>query len=354
VVEEVFRAGCAGEVSSGQELAVARAAGPEVPLLFTGPGKSDAELAAALAAGALLSCESATELRRVASRAGGPTPVLLRLQPPGRTAAGLSMGDGRQFGFLPQEAVDACRAGTGDAEVAGFHVYLGSQLPGVEALLAAFGHAVEVVTQTAEAAGVTPRAVDLGGGFPWPYAVPGTGADLAGLADGLAATLEPLTRTGCRVWFESGRRLVAAAGRLAVTVVDVKERGGTTIVVVDGGVNVLGGMSGLGRVMRPATVAHNLTSPDGPPVTVDIVGPLCTPLDRLAHRTVAARPRPGDVLGVDNVGAYGASASLAAFLSRAPASEVVVDGERVLGVWALRHGHERLDRTRDRQLSSAR
>jgi diaminopimelate decarboxylase len=257
------------------------------------------------------------------------------------------MADGRQFGFLPSEAVDACRAGTGDAEVLGFHVYLGSQLPGVEALLAAFAHAVEVVTEAADAAGITPRTVDLGGGFPWPYAVPGTGADLAGLAEGLADVVEPLTRTGCRIWFEAGRRLVAAAGRLVLTVIDVKERRDSTIVVVDGGVNVLGGMSGLGRVMRPATVAHNLSAPDGPPVTVDIVGPLCTPLDRLAHRTVTARPRPGDVLAVDNVGAYGASASLAAFLSRPPAAEVVldreVDGEPVLGVWALRHGHERLD-----------
>lgn len=148
-----------------------------------------------------------------------------------------------------------------------------------------------------------------------------------------------MTSTGAEIWFESGRGLVAAAGRLLTTVRDVKERGGSTVLVVDAGVNVLGGMSGLGRVLRPSTRLRNLSNPDGATTTVDVVGPLCTPLDRLAVNSTVAAPRVGDLLCVENVGAYATTAALSAFLSRPPAVEVVVDGDDVVEAWTLASGH---------------
>lgn len=339
VVAALQQAGCGSEVSSPGELAAALGSGgPGGPLFYTGPGKSEAELTVAVRAGAVLACESAVEVDR-ARAALGPLQIVLRVQPTRHSAAGLSMSDGRQFGFLEEEAVRFCRDKPRDVEVIGFHVYLGSQLPDREALLAAFEEAVGVVGRVADAGGVRPRIADLGGGFPWPYATPGAGPELGPLAADLDRLVEPLRAAGCDLWFESGRALAAPAGRLLTTVMDVKPRGDRTVVVTDAGVNVLGGMSGLGRVLRPGTRLRNLTAPDGPELVVDVVGPLCTPLDRLSVNTPMPLPHPGDTLCVDNVGAYASTAALSAFLSRPPAVEVVVDGDEVVGAWALASGY---------------
>jgi diaminopimelate decarboxylase len=234
--------------------------------------------------------------------------------------------------------VGLCRRHRDDIEVLGFHCYLGSQLSTCEALLAAFGHALDVMERVGSACGIRPRIADLGGGFPWPYAAPGEGPDLTPLAARLEQLVAPIRAQGTDVWFESGRSLAAPASRLLTTVMDVKKRGGKTLVVVDAGVNVLGGMSGLGRILRPSTVLRNLSAPDGPELTVDVVGPLCTPLDRLSASTTVADPRIGDVLCVENVGAYATTAALSAFLSRPTAVELITSGDEVIGAWALSTG----------------
>jgi len=341
VVAALQGAGCGSEVSSLGELATALGTStPPGPVLYTGPGKSAEELAAAADADAILSCESAAEVARALGALGpGPLRVVLRIQPPSRSAAGLSMADGRQFGFLEDEAVELCRRYHDDIEVLGFHCYVGSQLPTCAALLASFGDVLDVMERVASACGIRPRIADLGGGFPWPYAAPGDGPDLTPLAAGLDQLVAPLRGQGTDIWFESGRSLAAPAGRLVTTVMDVKKRGDKTLVVVDAGVNILGGMSGLGRILRPSTVLANLSSPDGPSVTVDVVGPLCTPLDRLSVNTTVAAPRVGDVLCVDNVGAYATTAALSAFLSRPAAVELVTNGDEVVGAWALGSGY---------------
>ncbi|HEU5269469.1 MAG TPA: type III PLP-dependent enzyme [Jatrophihabitans sp.] len=342
VVAALQGSGCGTEVSSPAELAVAVPATGELPLLYTGPGKSGAEIAAAAAAGAVLSCESAVELARAVATGPRPLRLLLRVQAPGPPAAGLSMADGRQFGMLVAEAVELCRARPAGVELLGVHCYLGSQLPGWQALLAAFEQAVDAACRISEDGGLPLRILDLGGGFPWPYAMPGTGPDLAPLTAGLAELVAPLQRQGTETWFEAGRSLVAPAGRLLTTVMDVKRRAGGCLVVVDAGVNVLGGMSGLGRVLRPEAVFGNLTAPDGEPRQVTVVGPLCTPLDRMSVNTTVAEPRVGDLLCVQNVGGYASTAALSAFLSRPAAIELVTDGDRVLQAWTLNTGYRRL------------
>ncbi|ORT57389.1 hypothetical protein [Streptomyces sp. CB03238] len=337
VVAELRRAGCRAEVSSSGELAVALEAGhaPE-GILYTGPGKSAAEMEEALARGVTsFSCESAAELRRLGratAATGRRAGALLRLQPPTGSKAGLSMGDGRQFGFTPEDAVRACAEVPSGVGVRGCHVYLGSQFPDVEALRDGFATAKSTMELVAREAGIPLGVVDLGGGFPWPYATPGAGAVLTGLREELDKLLSTWpTGPAPQMYFESGRRLVASAGHLLTRVLDVKERPEGTIVVLDAGINVLGGMSGLGRVLRPATGFVNLSAGDDrEPVTADVVGPLCTPLDRLAVRTTLPQPHEGDLLCVPNVGAYGPTASLTRFLSRPPAVEAVYDGDRLV------------------------
>lgn len=344
LVAQVYSAGCAAEVSSPGELAVALAAGVDpADVLYTGPGKSPSEIESAVGQGvSSFSCESPVELERlgrVAAERQRQLRVLLRLQPTDRPASGLSMADGRQFGFEPQDAVRACRTAGAGLSVEGFHVYLGSQLSDVDTLLAGFAYAKEVVDRVSRTAGATPRIVDLGGGFPWPYTEPGQGCPLGGLREGLDVLLADWAGPHApEVWFESGRRLTASAGSLLTTVVDVKERAGGVVIVVDAGINVLGGMAGLGRVLRPSATLENLSADRngaGERVTADIVGPLCTPLDRLAGRTEICRPAVGDVMRVPNVGAYGLTASLTAFLSRPAPPELVFDGAELVGAWQL-------------------
>lgn len=353
VVSALRDSGAGAEVSSAGELRIALAAGFDpAEVLYTGPGKSEHEIADAVERGVtVFSAESQVDLARLgraAVRARRTLRVLLRLHPAARPVAGLSMADGRQFGFDPDEAARAWRAVPDGLQIEGCHVYLGSQIGNVEQLLAGFRHAEQVIDEVSEAAGAAPRVVDLGGGFPWPYAQRGEGCELTGLRDGIAALLgeksaEQSSGTAPEAWFETGRRVTASAGWLLTAVVDVKHRpGGVMVVVVDAGINVLGGMAGLGRVLRPNATFDNLSRPSAAEdglTTADVVGPLCTPLDRIAVRTEVATPEVGDVLSVPNVGAYGLTASLTAFLSRPAPLELVYDGGNLVGSWQLTSEH---------------
>lgn len=338
--------GCDAEVSSAGELTTALAAGfPPERTMLTGPGKTAAEIEQALVADVrLLSCESGNELRRierVAGRLGCQAEVLLRIQPGVRASGlGLSMADGRQFGLEEPDAADVCRdaAASQRVRVRGFHVFQGSQLPDPARLKLGFGYAMEAIERVMAKAGVGAEVADLGGGFPWPYAAAGDGCPLDELAGPLAALAERAAPT--QLWFESGRRLCGSAGVLVTSVMDVKRRSeGVPIVVTDAGINALGGMSGLGRVMRPATALEPLHPSGAEPEVADVVGPSCTPLDRLAVAATLPVPAVGDLLVVPNAGAYGLTASLTSFLSRPPPLELVYDAGRLAGVWQLGHGH---------------
>ncbi|NJQ01717.1 type III PLP-dependent enzyme [Streptomyces zingiberis] len=346
VVGAARGAGCGAEVCSTGELEAALAAGYRPgAVLYGGPGKTRAEVDEAVARGVrTFSCESRHELpllRAAAVARGRRLRLLLRLRPGDGPPCGLSMARGRPFGLSAREAAAICLdAGPADPwTVEGCHLYLGSQLPDADALLDGFARARAAVTALQRATGFTPRVVDLGGGFPWPYAAPGHGCDLTPLRAPLAALTAGWDPPPApRVWFESGRRLMAACGTLLATVLDVKEVPGRPLLAVtDAGVHVLGGMTGLGRLLPPGAGPENLSAAPGsrPEVTADIAGPLCTPLDQLASRTRVARPDVGDVLSFPNVGAYGLTTGLTAFLSRPAPLQLVHDGGARPALWRL-------------------
>jgi diaminopimelate decarboxylase len=337
LVQTLGELGCALEVSSVGELAVASRAGRS--LIFTGPGKSDLDLEAAIRAGCVLSLESPAELPRVAEVAGrlgldaGGVQVILRINPDsGLESSGISMAGETQFGFSAANSqawrTELART---SANAVGYHVYGGSNLPGVDGLVKYFHAALECIATVNRVVGLDIQLVNLGGGFPAPYASPGVNIELTGLRE----ALETLLGTGSgrpRVVVESGRYLSATSGTLLATVRDIKSAAsGTRFVVLDAGVNHLGGMSALRRI--PPVVAVPVTSagdgsPDRP---ARLVGPLCTPLDVLNLRAVLPdRLAIGDVMAIPNVGAYGLTASLLGFLSRDLPCEIVVDGERLI------------------------
>lgn len=338
VVRQARASGCRAEVSSEGELAAALAAGFTGPeCLYTGPAKSVAELSAAIAAGvSRFSVESAVDLRRtaaVAAAAGRTVDCLVRISGGAGGAGALRMtGAATQFGVDVDEYL-ADLSDFGDrpgARVVGAHLFPISNARDEESLTAEFVAGIALAARLRDA-GRPMSYVDLGGGFAAPYAQPGSPPPYPGLRRAVEDALDthlPGWRAGRPVVaFESGRRIVGAAGTLLCSVVDVKHRSGRTFVVLDTGINHLGGLSGIGRMLPSATPVPVVGGSDGDPIEVTLTGPLCTPADVLARAVPLRRPAPGDVLAFPNVGAYGMTASLTGFLSRpAPAEVVLRDG----------------------------
>ncbi|MEU3255132.1 type III PLP-dependent enzyme [Streptomyces sp. NPDC006997] len=347
LLAELRRRGARPEVCSTGELDAALAAGwPAGDVLYTGPGKRDAEVRYALRLGVrLFSVDSPHAIGQLGSLAAGSGVVarcLLRInddQPvPGQGLAmtGVPSQFGADTGWVLGEPERF--AGGPHAEVVGLHLYMGTNLTDVEALTGQFARSLETAGKVAAALaehGVRVRVLDLGGGFGAPFAAEGGRVDLGGLRPRLTALLDralPHRHTdGTEVVFESGRYLVGAAGVLLTAVLDVKRSHGRDVVVLESGINHLGGMSGLRRL--PTLTPRLVPTPDRqrdrePELTALVAGPLCTPLDTWARAAELPALRPGDLVAVPNVGAYGLTASLVAFLGHPLPAEAVIDGER--------------------------
>ncbi|MBV6501661.1 MAG: L-glutamyl-[BtrI acyl-carrier protein] decarboxylase [Prosthecobacter sp.] len=352
VARRLRECGARAEVTSAGELGAALSAGfTGEQILFGGPGKTEAELEAALTAGVrLFSSESLRDLACLSAaclRHSCEAAVLLRVNPEDAPDARLAMsGVESQFGFaepllLAPEARGLVRQP--GLQLAGVHVYFGTQVAGVEALVTNTRRALECAQRVEEALGFQSRIVNAGGGFPWPYANDLAPAPLDGLREKLDEVWQAsaFARRGAELWFESGRRLCAGSGWLIARVLDIKAFPGRTFVILDTGIHHLGGMAGLGRVPRGALTVVNLGRDvtAEPMMMVDLVGPLCTPLDALGRGVRIPQVQPGDLVGIPNVGAYGLTASLLGFLSHAPPVEVTHEGGREAEAWRMNHGH---------------
>jgi acyl-CoA synthetase (AMP-forming)/AMP-acid ligase II/diaminopimelate decarboxylase len=339
LVAAVRAGGCRAEVSSAGELMAAVGAGHRgEEMLYTGPGKSAAEIELALGNGVRrFSVESATDLGRVAevARAHGATAqCLVRLNLAKADGVGsLRMtGTASQFGVDEEEVLAhperfASRPG---ADMVGAHFFPMSNARDEDSLVDALTASVIAAARLRKQAEFDVTVVDLGGGFAAPYARPGALPRYPRLRSTLEAVLDahlPEWRTGgVEIAFEAGRYLVGSCGRLGCTVMDVKRSRMRSYVVLDCGIHQIGGLAGLGRTL-PASIV-----PDGAGdgQQASLVGPLCTPGDLLAPVAEIGDLRPGDVLEIPNVGGYGLTASLVAFLSRPAPVEVVLRGGAVV------------------------
>ena len=321
------------DVASSGELAKALAVMAPQAISFAGPGKREDELSAAISAGATLNVESAGETHRalaIGDLLGRPPRLAVRVNPDVELrGSGMRMG-GRASPF----GVDADRAAAlirdivaSGAEWRGLHIYAGSQALDPQAIIDTQAATLDLAARLGDEAGAAPPLLNLGGGFGVPYFAGDTaldveriGASLGGMLDGRPAILGET-----RFAIELGRWLVAEAGVYLTRIVDRKESRGETFLVTDGGLNhQLAATGNLGTVVRrnyPIAVAHAMGAE--PIETVSVVGPLCTPLDRLGDRIAVPRADPGDVIAVFMAGAYGASASPAGFLGHPPAREIV-------------------------------
>ena len=316
------------DVASGGELVKALAVKDAAHVSFAGPGKRDAELEAAIVAGATINLESEGEATRalaIGDRTGVTPRLAVRVNPSFELkGSGMKMG-GRPSPF----GIDAARVPAlvrrliaDGADWRGFHIYAGSQSLDTAAIIETQAATVALARELADQAGWQPPMVNLGGGFGVPYFAGDTPVDVAAIGAALCEVLLPEQHYA----IELGRWLVAESGVYLTRVVDRKESGGETFLVVDGGLHhQLAATGNFGTVVRrnyPVALARDVGGEATE--TVSIVGPLCTPLDRLSDRIAFPRADVGDVVAIFLAGAYGPTASPAAFLGHPAAGEILV------------------------------
>jgi diaminopimelate decarboxylase len=322
--------GVGADVSTLGELEYALRAGvPGERLVFHGNNKSDAELRAAAAAGALVVLDALEEIDR-AQRAAVRS-VLVRLTPgieaethhAIRTAHAES-----KFGLGADDAVAAVRdASAAGLDVAGLHVHIGSQLTRTSESLLAVERLVDVAEHCRDELGWRARIFNLGGGLGVPYTAGDQVPKPAQFAGELVARLRAQWTPPARLILEPGRSLVGQAGVTMYEVGVVKTSGGITWVGVDGGMSD-NPRPELYGARYEALLANRADEP--PAATYRIAGKHCESGDVLIDAVDLAEPRRGDLLAVPATGAYTlAMASNYNGVPR-PAAVLVADGDAKL------------------------
>lgn len=323
------------DVASAGELKVALDAGTEPhEVSFAGPGKRDAELRQAVAAGVLINLESfreVTALSTISNELGLPARVAVRVNPDFELkGSGMKMGGGpKQFGVDAEQVPELLTlVGKAGLQFEGFHLFAGSQNLKAESICEAQQKSYELALRLAEHAPSPVRFLNLGGGFGIPYfpgeqrlALSSIGENLNLLAARVAQEM-PVAE----IVIELGRYLVGEAGLYVTRVIDRKVSRGQIFLVVDGGLNHhLSASGNFGQVIRknyPVAIGNRMDCNDK--ICGSVVGPLCTPLDILGDRMELADAYPGDLVVVFQSGAYGASTSPKGFLGHPDPVEVLV------------------------------
>ena len=323
------------DVASAGELRVALAAGAQASTIsFAGPGKTETELAEAVAAGIIVNLESELEMERIAAlgrqRAVVPR-VAVRVNPDFELkSSGMKMSGGpKQFGVDAERVPQMLeRIGKLGLDFQGFHIFSGSQNLRAEAIKEAQEKTIGLAIELARHAPSPVRLLNIGGGFGIPYFPGELPLDVQTVGANLHRLLENLPRQlpQARVVIELGRYLVGEAGIYACRVLDRKISRGQVFLITDGGLHQhLAASGNFGQVIRknyPVIVGNRVVGEKRE--VVNVVGPLCTPLDLLADSMEMAQAGVGDLIVVFQSGAYGLTASPIAFLSHPAPAEIFV------------------------------
>lgn len=323
------------DVASGRELRVALdTIMPVSSISMAGPGKNATELRMAVAAGVTINLESETELEtvhRISRDLGVKANVAVRVNPDFvLKASGMKMGGGSQQFGIDAERVPQVLRRIGELQVAfqGFHIFTGSQNLAHDAIVKAHKNIFELATRLLQDCPCPTRSLNIGGGFGIPYFPGDTPLELPPVAANLAPLVEEFQtrQPGVEIVIELGRYLVGESGVYVCEVTDKKVSRGEVFLVVNGGLHHhLAASGNFGQVIRknyPVTVGNKLLATRRQ--VVNVVGPLCTPLDLLASQMELPEAEIGDLVVIYQSGAYGFSASPQGFLSHAPPVEVLV------------------------------
>jgi diaminopimelate decarboxylase len=330
VLNVFARLGAGFDIVSGGELARVLAAGGNAEnVVFSGVGKSAAEMREALDAGVkCFNVESIPELDRlnaVAASVAKKAPVSLRVNPDvdAKTHPYISTGlKSNKFGVAFDEARATYRAAASMTylDVVGIDCHIGSQITEVAPYLDAVDKLLELVEQI-EADGLTIRHIDVGGGLGITYDDE-TPPDIGEFVRTVLDRIEARGHGHREVYFEPGRSLVGNAGILVTRVEFLKPGAEKNFAIVDAAMNDLA---------RPAMYeAYHGIEPvvkrEGPAHVYDVVGPVCESGDWLGRERLLAI-EPGDLIALRSAGAYGFVMS-SNYNTRPRAAEVMVDGNK--------------------------
>ncbi|MBK7530568.1 diaminopimelate decarboxylase [Piscinibacter sp.] len=353
VLQTFAQAGCGFDIVSGGELERVLAAGGDPSrVVFSGVGKTAAEMRQALIAE--VSCfniESESELallNEVATNMGRRARISLRVNPDvdPKTHPYISTGlKGNKFGVAHDRAAAIYRhaAALPGIEVVGIDCHIGSQITEIGPYLDALDRVLDLV-EAVEAQGIRLHHLDLGGGLGITY----TDEQPPAAETLVRALLERIDSRGHghrKILFEPGRSLVGNAGVLLASVLYLKPGAEKNFCIVDAAMNDL---------MRPAMYQAWMgmaacTLRDTPPVVMDVVGPVCESGDWLGRdRSLAVQP--GDAIAVLSAGAYGMSMA-SNYNTRGRAAEVMVSGNEA---WLIRERETPAELFRGERLLPAR
>lgn len=353
VLRHFLSRGCGLEIASAGEFRHALEAGCEPRrMLFAGPGKSESELELVLSHGiGEIHLESLVEAERIGAicrRLGVRARAAIRVNPAAEAEGGAMRMGGRPAPFgVDEEILDhVLDVVLGDAaiEFSGIHLFTGTQILDAHTLVNQYRHGLQLARRVASRVGHPLHTVDFGGGLGIPYFANERELDLqqlrAGLSQLFAEVGAEAAFAGTQFLVEPGRFLVGESGIYLARVQDIKVSRGKKFLILDGGMNHhLAASGNLGQTIKrnyPVALVNRLESPAEE--TVDVVGPLCTPLDTVARGVALPRAEIGDLFGIFQSGAYGRSASPLEFLSHPVPPEIWVAGGR----------HEQIERRGDR------
>ena len=318
-------------VSGGEYLRAIRAGVPPDRIVFSGVGKTRAEMEMIVQGGVRqVNVESEPEmvlLDKVARAHGKKIPITIRVNPDvdAKTHAKIATGKSEnKFGIPITKARDvyAIAAKLEGLEIVGIDVHIGSQLTDLEPFGLAYRKVAEL-TQTLRADGHDIRRLDLGGGLGIPYVRGNEAPPLP--ADYGALIKREVGHLGCEVEIEPGRLIVGNAGLLVSSVIYVKEGEGRNFLILDAAMNDL---------IRPAMYdAHHDIVPVQEPkagadyADFDVVGPVCETGDTFARNRALQRLEDGDLVAFRSAGAYGAVMA-SEYNSRPLIPEVLVKGDQ--------------------------
>lgn len=323
------------DVASHQELVLALSSGM-VPanISFAGPGKSTQDLLAAVVSKVIINVESQHELHQIyeiTQQQQCKANIALRVNPSFELKnSGMSMAGGsKPFGIDAENIAEMLQTIDFDkVNVKGLHIFTGSQNLNSEALIQAQSNTFELAYQLLKQADIQVTHLNIGGGFGIPYFPNEKALLLEPIISNLTKLLEkyqPLIGFK-EIHLELGRYLVGEAGIYLSRIVDKKSSRGKNYLVTDGGMNHhLANSGNFGQVIRknyPVVMPQKVH--DETPELVNVVGPLCTPLDILANQVNLAPANIGDLIAVLQSGAYGPTASPQLFLSQPQVKELML------------------------------
>lgn len=327
------------DVASKKEMLLAMQTGMSADKIsFAGPGKTIEDIEAAIIAGVTLHVESAGEIAKVelaANQLSVKANIAIRVNPKFELkSSGMKMSGGsKPFGIDEEQVPEILNTlDLARINLRGFHIFSGSQNLNAEAIISAqqqtFMLAEELVALSSD---ITKRKIDylnIGGGFGVPYFTNEKSLDVKAIANNLQLLLKKHKALvdDLELIIELGRYLVAEGGIYVSKVIDKKVSRGTNYLVCDGGLHHhLANSGNFGQVIRknyPVAIGNKLKG--DVQELVNIVGPLCTPLDILADKVMLPKATTGDYVVIFQSGAYGASASPKDFLSQPQVSELLL------------------------------